>query len=402
MNKSDFSPWTEKYRPRKLGDVVGQASAMQELLKWMKNFKNEKNKAVILHGQEGTGKTALAQALANETDYELVQMNASDFRTESAINNKIGHASRQHSLLQKRGKIILVDEADGVQGNADRGGISALQKIIAATEYPIIITANDAWSQKLRPIRFSCKLIQMRRVDVRTIASRLKNIAEKEEVKVKESIINEIARRAEGDLRAAINDLQTFAQVKGAGEEDLDSFSGRDKEVPIFSTLTAIFKSKNFEMIRNSLNSSDRDFGEILLWIEENIAAEYESPEEIAKAYDFISKADILKGRIIHTQNWGLQSYSNELMSYGVAVSKKEKYSKFIKYSPPFILQKMSATMGSRAMRKEVSGKIGEKLHCSRKRATEQFPYLSIILRQKELALPLGEEQVEYLKKYVN
>jgi len=62
----------------------------------------------------------------------------------------------------------------------------------------------------------------------------------------------------------------------------------------------------------------------------------------------------------------------------------------------------MSATMGSRAMRKEVSGKIGEKLHCSRKRATEQFPYLSIILRQKELALPLGEEQVEYLKKYVN
>ena len=87
-------------------------------------------------------------------------------------------------------------------------------------------------------------------------------------------------------------------------------------------------------------------------------------------------------------------------MSYGVASAKKEKYSKFVKYSPPFILQKMSATMGSRAMRKSVAESLGGKLHCSRKRAVEQFPYFSIILKEKELELPLEEEQKEFLKKY--
>lgn len=394
------SPWAEKYRPKKLQDVVGQTSAIQELLSWLKNFKREKNKSVILHGPEGSGKTALVQALANETSYELIQMNASDFRTESAVQEKIGNASRQQSLLQRKGKIILVDEVDGVHGNSDRGGVSALQKIIKETNFPIIMTANDVWKPNLKGLRFSCKLIQMRKVDIRTISSQLKKIAELEGIKIKEAIINEISRRAEGDLRAAINDLQTFSQIKSGAEEDLEILSGRDKETPIYSTLMAIFKSKNFEMIRNALDSSDKDFDEILLWIEENIANEYEKPEEIAKAFDSISRADIFRGRIIHSQNWSLQRYSNELMSYGVATAKKEKYQKFVKYSPPFILQKMSATMGSRAMRKDVAEKIGGKLHCSRKRAIEQFPYFSIILKNKMLELPLEEEQKEFLKKY--
>ena len=394
------SPWAEKYRPRKLSEIAGQASAMQELLSWFKNFKRDKHRAAILHGPEGTGKTSLVQALANETNYELIQMNASDFRTEKLVSEKIGNASRQRSLIQKSGKIILVDEVDGLHGNSDRGGVSALQKIIQNTEFPIIMTANDFWKPNLKSLRFSCKAIQMKKVDVRTISSQLKQIAEKEGVKVKEAIINEIARRAEGDLRAAINDLQTFSQVKGAGEDDLDVLSGRDKEIPIYSTLTAIFKSKNFKMIQDTLYNSGKDSNEIMLWVVENIATEYEKPEEIAKAYDAVSRADVFRGRIIHTQNWSLQSYSNELMSYGVASAKKEKYSKFVKYAPPFILQKMSATMGSRAMRKSVAESLGGKLHCSRKRAVEQFPYFSIILKEKELELPLEEEQKEFLKKY--
>src|SRR3989344_4155107 len=127
---SDSSPWSEKYRPRKLGEVIGQTSAIQELLSWIKNFKREKSRAVILHGPEGVGKTALVQALANETNYELIQMNASDFRTEKLVSEKIGNASRQRSLIQKSGKIILVDEVDGLHGNSDRGGVSSLQKII--------------------------------------------------------------------------------------------------------------------------------------------------------------------------------------------------------------------------------------------------------------------------------
>ncbi len=396
----NFTPLSEKHRPQKLKDIVGQDSALQELLKWIKNFKKEKHRAIILHGPAGNGKTALAQALANELSYELIQMNASDFRTEKAIMEKIGHAVTQSSLVQKRGKIILIDEIDGIYGTSDRGGISALQKIIRTTNYPVIFTANDVWIDKLRFLRLGCKLIQMKKVDLRTIAKRLGEIAEAEGIKIKEAIMHELARRAEGDLRAAINDLQTLSGRK-ITDADLDLIPGREKEVPIFETLLAIFKSKDWKIIQNALFSSDKDPDEILLWVAENIPNEYERPEEIAAAYDMLSKADRFRGRIIHNQAWGLQAFSNELMSLGVALSKKEKYRKFTRYMPPKILQKMGASRAERGARDAVAEVVGKKLHCSKKRAIAQFPYLSLILKKKGLELQLDEEQVEFLKKYV-
>ncbi len=394
-----FLPWVEKYRPQKLKDILGQDSAIQELLKWIKNFKKEKNRAIILHGQAGNGKTALATALANELNYELIQMNASDFRTEAAINEKIGHAVSQQSLVQKKGKIVLIDEIDGIYGTADRGGISALQKIIRTTNYPVIFTANDIWQDKLRFLRVGCKLIQMRKVDLRTIAKRLKEISDLEGIKIKENILHEIARRAEGDLRAAINDLQTFG-IKKVAEGDLKTLAGREKEVPIFETLLAVFKSKDWKIIQKAFFNSDKAPDEILMWIAENIPNEYEKPEEIAAAYDKLSRADVFRGRIIHNQAWGLQAFSNELMTFGVATAKKEKYRKFTRYSPPKILQKMGATKGARTARDEIAYLVGKKLHCSKKRTIEQFPYLSLILKKKSLNLPLDEEQIRFLKNY--
>ncbi|HIJ98416.1 TPA: replication factor C large subunit, partial [archaeon] len=311
----------------------------------------------------------------------------------------IGHAVSQQSLVQKKGKIVLIDEIDGIYGTSDRGGISALQKIIRTTNYPIILTANDIWIDKLRFLRLSCKLIQMRKVDLRTIVKRLKEIAETEGVKIKEAILHEIARRAEGDLRAAINDLQTLG-MKKVDEKDLELISWREKEIPIFETLLAIFKSKDWRIIQKAFSSSDKTPDEILMWIAENIPNEYEKPEEIAAAYNMLSRADVFRGRIIHNQAWGLQAFSNELMTFGVAAAKKEKYRKFTRYVPPKILQKMGASKGERAARDEVAFLVGKKLHCSKKRTIEQFPYLSLILKKKSLDLPLDEEQIRFLKNY--
>ncbi len=394
--EKNFAPLAEKYRPQKLNDIFGQDTAIQGLLKWIKNFRNEKHRAVILHGPSGNGKTALAEALANELDYELVQMNASDFRTEKAINEKIGHAAAQQSLIGKRGKIILIDEIDGIYGTSDRGGITALQKIIKTANYPMLLTANDVWQNRLRYLRLGCKLIQMKKIDVRTIAKVLKEIAEKEEIKAKESILNEIARRAEGDLRAAINDLQTLGKRK-ISDSDLELFSGREKEIPIFETLFAIFKSKDWKIIQKAFYGSDKSPEEVFHWVAENIPNEYEKPEEIALAYDRLSRADVFRGRIMHNQAWGLMAFSNELMTYGVASAKKEKYAKFTRYTPPKILQLLGSTKMQRAEMKSIAALIGKKIHCSRKRAREQFPYFSIILKKKGLELPITAEQKEYL-----
>ncbi len=398
---NEFIPWAEKYRPKSTKEVVGQNLAVEKALDFVKNFRKEKTKALLLYGPPGNGKTSIVQAIANELNYELIEMNTSDFRTADSIKEKIGHAVTQQSLLFKKGKLILIDEIDGIYGNADRGGLPAIYKVLEESNYPIILTANDPWKSSLKTLRQKCALVQMKRVDIRSEVNKLDEIAKKEGIEVEEDVIHEIARLSQGDLRAAINDLQTICQGrKVVRKEDLKEIEARIKEVQIFDTLLAIFKSKDKKIIFDAFNNSDKSPDEILLWLVENIPKEYEKPGEIAEAFNYLSRADVFKGRIIHNQAWGLQSFVNELMCLGVAFAKREKYHKFTRYSPPGILVKMGRSKFARASRDKVAEKIGKVCHCSKKRAVEQFPYFSIILKKKELEIELEKGEVEYLKKY--
>jgi len=91
-------------------------------------------------------------------------------------------------------------------------------------------------------------------------------------------------------------------------------------------------------------------------------------------------------------------SYSTKLMALGTALAKEKKYEKFTKYMPPTYLMRIGRTRMSRAMRKKVAEKIGEKLHCSKKRAVEQFGYFRM-MSKKGVDFGLENEEVKFLKK---
>jgi len=398
-------PWTEKYRPKTISEIIGQASSAILVRDWVKNFKAGKResakaepRALLLTGPVGSGKTSLVKAIAGELNYELVDTNASEFRKKDQIEEKIGNASKQQSLLQTNGKLILVDEVDGVHGNSDRGGMAALGRIIDKSAFPIILTATDKWNRKLSTLRKKCKGVDLRKVDIRSEAKKLEEIAQAEGLEVEEGVIAEIARRSEGDFRAAINDLEAISGKKKVTMQDLKMLGNRDKIKSIFDTMLAIYKSKDPEVIMKAVWDCDKSPDEIMLWLVETIPKEYEKSGEIAEAFDKLSRADVFRGRIPHSQAWTLMSYSNELMALGTAMAKEQKYSKFTKYMPPTYLMRMGRTRASRAMRKQVAEKIGEKLHCSRKRAVEQFPYFKILLKKKmELGFELEEDEIKFL-----
>ncbi len=385
--------WTEKYRPKFFGDIKGQNLAVEKIREFIK--KPDLKEALILHGPPGTGKTALAYVTANEINAEIFELNASDLRNKEKMKEILRPAIEQKSL-SKINKLILVDEIDGVS-EVDRGGLTELMNLINISSYPIIMTANNIWNKKFSAIRKKCELVQLKEIDYKTIKDVLIFILRKEKNFVDNDILTNIAIKAKGDLRAAINDLQVIAGM----EEPSILTDERNKEVDIFSALRLIFKGKPTNDVLKTFDSVNMSTDEIILWIEENIPAEYHG-EALARAYDLLSKVDIFKRRIYRQQYWRFLLYENIFLSYGISSSKKEtKNLGFTSYKKPTRILKIWMNNQRTAKKKSIAQKYSKYVHVGEKRALKEFPLIKkIILSNPKIKkeLKLDEDEIVYLK----
>jgi len=390
-------PLTEKYKPNNLAEFVDQKEALEKFLDWIKKWKPG-SKALLFYGPPGTGKTCLLHAFSKEKNLQLIEMNASDWRSASQIEEVFGQSMKQASLFSK-GKVFLIDEIDGLAGREDLGGVGAVIKIIKESRFPVVLVANNPYEPKLRALREYCELVEFKKIPVFDIEKRLKKICEKEKIKYDEEVLRQIAKRSEGDLRAAINDLETISSgKKEISLEDLEILGYREREKNIFDALKMIFKTKTALAAKLSIAEVEKDPEEIFWWIENNITKEYEKPEEIAKAFDLLSKADLFRRRVTLRQDWVFKAYMIDLMTAGIAISKKEMYRKFTKYQYPSNIMLLGATRFSRKSESEILSKLSKELHVSqRKLKSEYLPFLKIILKDKkilnEFASSLGVEK---------
>jgi replication factor C large subunit len=375
--------FTIKYRPKSLKDFVDQKEALAKFLEWYRNWKPG-SKAALLYGKPGTGKTCLVEAFANDKNLELIQMNASDVRSKKQIEEVFGHASAVASFF-KKGRIFLIDEVDGLSGKEDVGGIQAIIEIIKKSKHPVVLTANDPYDPKLRVLREYCELIPFGDIHVWDIEKKLKEICDKEGIEYDKEVLNQLAKRSEGDLRAAINDLETIARgKKKITLKDLEVLGYRERERDMFEALKILFKTTSFTGARLSIANVDLETEIIMWWIEENIPNEYEKPEEIARAYEALAKADLFRARIMSRNYWKLMRYMNDLMTAGVSLAKDEMYRKFTKYQFPSKLRYLSSSKEEREQEKERLKKLSKLLNCSTKKIrTEFLPYFKVLEKDK-------------------
>jgi replication factor C large subunit len=390
---------SDKYRPKNLEQFAGNGEVVEELKRWAMDWeRNKAGKPILLSGSPGVGKSTLAYALAGSMGWPVVEMNASDLRDEESVRRIVGEASSSNTLFGGR-RLVLIDEVDGLQ-RADRGGSKAIIELVKSAMQPVILTANDAWKPSLATLRSYCNLQPMRRVNSRSIASLLKKIADRENLKVPEEVLANIANNSSGDLRSAINDLQALGEG-GAGSSDV--IGRRDRGHNIFDSVRAVFKANSYEEASEVMwGVDDRDI--FVKWIEENIPLEYEKPLEIERAFERLSRADVFEGRIVRRQHWGFLRYSNALVTAGVALAKEEPYHKFVKYQFPRIISALGRSRGERAMRRAVGLKIGGKCHVSSKDAVELFlPLIKVVCKEKGNAgrvqehFGFDDEEMEYL-----
>ncbi len=385
-------PFFKKYCPNSVKEIIGQEEIVSTIIKYIQDYKKQKKKALLLHGLTGTGKTVAVYAIAHDLDLEIVEVNASDFRNEAGINLVVGAAVSQMSLFSK-GKIILVDEVDGIAGTEDRGGLNALIKLIEKTTFPIVLTANNVADYKYNSLKTKCLVLEFAALSSNSIYNIIKKISEQEKLKIKDEVLKSVSRLSGGDARAAINDLQTLA---GFNDEikDLDILGERNRQDTIINALLKILKSTDVKVAKGAFDNVDEDFDQCFLWLDENMPKEYTKPEDLARAYDVMSRADVFKGRIRRWQHWRFMVYISDLLTAGVALSKKEKYPGLVGYKPTMKLLKIWQANMKYAKRKAIAKKVAVKTHTSTRAAIQStVPYMKIIFQK-------DKKQAEELSEY--
>jgi replication factor C large subunit len=400
--------FTHKYKPKTTKEIIGQDKALSELKEKVSTYSSRKvRKALLIYGPSGVGKTSTIHALANELDLEIIEVNASDVRNTEGLETTVMPAIKQMSLFGK-GKIILIDEIDGLSGTGDRGGVSTIVKLIDQSPYPIILTANDPWEQKFNDIRKNSIMIEYKAINALEQAAYLKKICEKESISIDEDALNHLTRVSQGDLRAALTDLENVsAMKKKITRKDVEETSDREREETIINAILKVFKTTSPDVALTAYDKIEEDIDKIFLWLDENLSKEYTKPEDIADAYENLSLADVYFGRIRRWQYYRYYVYIYNLLSVGIAISKKEKNPEFIKYKPSDRILKIWIANQKNAKKKAIAEKIAEKTHTSTKEAIQNMPYLRMIFKnsgkkfieKNSETYKLEKEEVEWMMR---
>ncbi len=210
MGQSDI--WTEKYRPSKFEDVVGQ----QEILKRVKSLVQALNIPHLLFaGPAGIGKSTLALIIVKELFGEVwrenyLELNASDERGIDIVRQKVKDFARTKALENVPFKVIFLDEADALTREAQQALRRTMENYTNTCRF--VLSCNYS-SNIIDPIQSRCVVFRFKLLEKKDVSEVIKRIAEREKLTISEDAVQTLYESSEGDCRRAINLLQATASI---------------------------------------------------------------------------------------------------------------------------------------------------------------------------------------------
>ena len=378
--------WSEKYRPQIISDMVGNEEPRAAIMEWFAKWKKG-TKPLLLVGPSGIGKTTMAFLVAKQFGYDMIGLNASDVRSKSRINEILTPVLGNVSVLGE--PMIFVDEVDGIHGRGDYGGAAALVDILKEPTVPIVLAANNDTLEKMKNIKKVVKTISFKKIPPRLLRIYLENILQKENAKLSPGSLIKVIEKSRGDIRSMINLTQSF--VTGFNPQTENSF----ETINVEDGINAFFKANSFEEARIVLYSMQINPREKINAFYSSIITSDLDNSTLAKYLKIISKADMLYGKIMKTQNWRLLRYLNDIL---ITLYQNDDRIRYSKYNLSWPLLNRIRWDGVKL--KSLSSIMAKKLHLSSSAFVAiGLPYVLFCIKNKTLELELQETFGDIIEK---
>jgi replication factor C large subunit len=367
-------PLVEAYRPTTLKELQGNNSALTEIKAWLRDFE-QGDTPILLHGRPGVGKSSSIQALANDMDYELIEVNASDSR-KSADIAELAEEAGTASSFSGEDKIIMFDEVDSLSGRSNFG---PLLDVMDDAPCPLVFICNDEYEVP-QSFKNRCETYKFS-LGERSVKAKLKEIVKNEDFDIGMSTISVLAKR--DNLRDAIQDLQRIVE----GGQHVSEIESRSYEKSIFDAID--------DVIQGEQTGFEDNPEKVIEWVDQNLRGKYRLIE-LHAAHEALSRSDKWLGRV-KDGDYSWWKYAGALQEHVPNLRLSDPYDGFIKTEKPDSYDRWGPSSDLQEVYEKLSGYEDKSFEMGASRYEFRHQVLPILKdldkkKRRKLALRYGIE----------
>ncbi len=230
--------FTEKYRPKHLGEFIGNKNMVLPFIRWLLEWDptDKKTKCALISGVNGVGKSLFVELILKKHDYNIIHLSIDDDRNKETINKTIIPLLQTKKTMDGQENALVVSDIDGNCG--DYGFMASLAECIKETRIPIICICDDRYSQNIKPILNYCFDVKLAKPKYDDVYRLIYKVVTTEQIKIKKSSIDHLYEQSNGDIRFILNALQMGIVKKCDNSKNIQSSN-------IFETTGLLLSQEN-------------------------------------------------------------------------------------------------------------------------------------------------------------